>query len=268
MNKVSYLVLDFNRQAESHLCLSSLRENTKFECPIIYLSNGGHQDYVWEFYKQGLIDKLILNKENMGLGFGTTDLFKNCNSEWAIYVQNDQFLGREYTEEELNKQIKTIEDSLDIYLTGDNQKPLITSMSLAGDQCQGKYSERAHLIKTEFYNRIPNKPNGGAGPYHHIEWNEGYIQKHYEQNNLQHFIWPDVLFGDNGCWSMRTNPDGSIWRHRTDTKQAYLVQGPVKEKYVYPKFTDNEWADVLATQKWPDGQIPENEKKDSFKVWL
>ncbi len=99
--KVSILVLDFMRPVESELCLQSLKQNLKFKAPIIYLSNGGDQDYVWDFYKNGLIDKLILNKENTGLGFGTTDLFKICDTEYAIYVQCDQFLGREYTEEEL-----------------------------------------------------------------------------------------------------------------------------------------------------------------------
>lgn len=255
-NKISYLVLDYMRPKESQLCLSSLKENTKFECPIIYLSNGGQQDYVWDFYKQGVIDQLILNKENSGLGFGTTDLFNICKSEYAIYVQNDQFLGREYTEEELDKQIQLIKTGIST-----------VSISLAGDQCQGKFSERAFLINTQGYNSIPNKPNGGAGPYHHIEWNEGFIQKYYQANYLQHYIWPEPLFGNNGAYAFRQNPDGSMWRHRTDLKTLELVSGPVKEAYIYPKFTDDEWKEVLATQAWPKDQIPEQEKKDSFRVW-
>lgn len=244
------------RPKESQLCLSSLIENTKFECPIIYLSNGGQQDYVWDFYKQGVIDQLILNKKNEGLGFGTTDLFNICKTEYAIYVQNDQFLGREYTEEELDRQISTLVASTEI-----------GSISLAGDQCQGKYSERAHLALTKAYNSIPNKPNGGAGPYHHIEWNEGYIQKIYEELKLKHYIWPEPLFGDNGAYAFRQNPDGSMWRHRTDLKTLELVSGPIKEKYVYPKFTDAEWDEVLKTQSWPKDQIPEQEKEHSFRVW-
>lgn len=268
-NKISYLVLDYMRPVESELCLRSLRENTKFDCPIIYLSNGGRQDYVFKFYEEGLIDKLILNKENEGLGYGTTDLFKICKSKYAIYVQNDQYLGREYTEEELDKQIETLIDSkMHMIKRRLEDLPNICSISLAGDQCQGKYSERAHIIETHFYNSIKTKPNGGAGPYHHVEWNEGFIQKFYEEKHLTHYIWPDILFGDNGAWAYRKNPDGSEWRHRTDHKTLWLIKGPVKEKYVYPKFNDEEWADVLATQTWEDGKIPEQEKKDSFKVWL
>lgn len=263
-NKISYLVLDYNRPVESTLCLQSLRENTKFQCPIIYLSNGGDQDYVWQFYKDGLIDKLILNKENEGLGFGTQDLFKICKSEYTIYCQNDQYLGREYTEEELDKQIETLKSKNRV----DGSK-IVMSISLAGDQCQGKYGERAHLINTDFYNFYlsPCLKGGGAGPYHHLEWAEATIQRIYKENDYVHYIWPEQLFGDNGAWAYRKNPDGSEWRHRTDLKELYLIKGPVKEKYVYPKLTDDEWASVLETQSWPDGQIPEQEKKDSFRVW-
>jgi len=255
--EVSYLVLGYMRPVESKLCLLSLREYTKFECPVIYLSNGGMQDYAWDFYKEGLIDKLILNKENEGLGFGTTDLFKICKSDYAIYVQCDQFLGREFTQEELNKQIDVLSTA-----------PSIRSISLAGDQCQGKYSERAHIIKTNFYNNIQCKPNGGAGPYHHVEWNEGFIQNYYREDGYEHYIWPEQLFGDNGAWAYRRNPDGSEWRHRTDLKKLWLIKGPVKEQYVYPKFTDEEWKNVLEKQAWEDGKIPEQEVKDSFKVWM
>lgn len=255
--KVSYLVLDYNRPVESALCLNSIKENTKFPYELIYLSNGGTQDYVWKFYQDGLIDKVIFNKENSGLGFGTTDLFDACKTKWALYVQNDQFLGREYTEEELDKQIAKIEGS----------DTTIASIGLAGDPCKGEYSERAHLINTDFYNAIPNKPNGGAGPYHHIEWNEGFMQKYYEFEGYEHYIWPELLFGDNGAWSHRVNPDGSKWVHRTDLKSLYMITPPT-EKYIYPKFTDEEWEEVLKTKHWEDGRIPEVEKEHSFKVWL
>lgn len=255
--KVSYLVLDFNRPVESSLCLKSIKEYTKFPYELIYLSNGGNQDYVWDFYRSGLIDKVVFNKENSGLGFGTTDLFKLCKTEWALYVQNDQFLGRDYTEEELDQQIAKLEE----------KDSGVASIALAGDPCKGEYSERAHLINVDFYNSIPNKPNGGAGPYHHIEWNEGYIQNYYKENDLVHHIWPNLLFGDNGAWSHRVNPDGSMWCHRTDLKKLWMIKPPT-EKYVYPKFTDEEWEEVLKTGKWEDGAIPEEEKDQSFEVWL
>ncbi len=57
-----------------------------------------------------------------------------------------------------------------------------------------------------------------------------------------------------------------MWRHEPDTKRAWLVSGPVKEPYVYPKLSSREWSEVIATQTWPEGKIPEDEVKDSFTV--
>ncbi len=261
MNKplVSYLILDFERHDESHTCISSIHRYSKFPYEVIYLSNGGNQEYVLNYYNLGLIDKLILNYKNNGLGFGTTDLFRFCDTKYAIYLQSDQFLRRTFAQDEL--------DYLISFLDTKKQDKTIKSVSLAGDHCQGGYGERCHLIETEFYNSIPDKPNGGAGPYHDKPWNEGYIQEFYRKNDYMHYIYPDVMVVDNGCFSVRQNPDGSLWKHRTDTKTLELLNGPIKEKYVYPNFTDSEWDGVLKDQIWPKDQIPEQDKKNSFQCW-
>lgn len=256
MNKVSYLVLDFMRPNESKICLESIKKHSRFPYQVIYLSNGGEQGYVLDFYKDNLIDELILNKSNNGLGYGTTDLFRFCDTEKAIYLQSDQYLRRTFAGDEI--------EFLDSFLNTTKNNKIIKSISLAGDTCQGKYSERAHYIDVNFYNSILDKPNGGAGPYHDKPWNEGYIQKYYENNKFSHMIYEMPLFIDNGCYATRQNPDGSIWTHRTDTKQAKLISGPVKEKYIYPQFTDDEWSKVISTQSWPEWHIPDNEKKNSF----
>jgi len=261
MNKplASYLVLDFMRPEESKLCIESLHQYTKFPFQIIYLSNGGEQDYVLDYYTKGLIHKLILNKNNSGLGIGTTDLFKSCNSEYAIYVQSDQFLRRTFAPDELEYIVSMLE-------TQRNGRT-IKSVSLAGDNAgNSQYSERAHLIRTKFYNDIPGKTIYGAGPYHNGEWNESVIQKYYKNNNYLHYIY-DILFQDNGKYAVRQNPDGSKWRHTTDKKTLELLNGPIKEKFVYPNFTEDEWKLVLETQNWPKDQIPENDKKHSFTYW-
>ena len=243
------------RPDESKVCLESIYKHTKCPFQVIYLSNGGVQDYVYEYYKNGLIHKLLLNKENNGLGFGTTDLFKYCNTKHAIYLQSDQTLRRTLASYEI--------DFLISFLDIPKDDKIIKSISLAGDQCQGKYSERAHLIDVNFYNSIPDKPNGGAGPYHDIEWNEGYIQRYYEKNNYLHYIY-ETLFIDNGCYATRQNPDGSVWTHRTDTKQLKLIRGPINNKFVYPQFSDEEWNNVFKTQSWPDWKVPDRERVNSF----
>ena len=76
---IDFLILDYNRPVESLLCLKSIKRHAKFDHNIVYLSNGGEQEYVYDYYKQGLIDKLILRKYNSGCGLGTRELFNDFN---------------------------------------------------------------------------------------------------------------------------------------------------------------------------------------------
>lgn len=256
--EVTFLVLDFNKPGDTRLCLQSIKDRVKFPHLVIYLHNG-YASYPMDFLKEGLIDKLIISKENHGLGIGTRDLFLSCTTEYAIYWQNDQIMGRDFHDNELGF-LKNV-------LARDN----VGSVSLAGQICgPNEYSERAHIIKTAFYkyanDRIPLS-YGGAGPYHHAPWREGQMQEAYRKHQILHVTSWSPLAVDNGKSAIRQNPDGSKWEHRPDTKQLKLLSGPVKEKYLYPKFTDEEWAEVLSQQDWPEWRIPQNEIKDSFRVW-
>lgn len=264
MNKLfSYLILDYERPQETEYCLRSLRGFTKIDkskYSIILLANGGGKLYhkrLFELYQEGYIDELILNKENVGCGFGTQNLFLHCQEKYVIYVQSDQVLLRGITE-------PFIRESLIANLTGDTK-----CIDLAERHCgDNVFNERASFMEREFYNSIPNKPGGGPGPYHHLDWNEGYIQEYFRKNNyLVKYIEPKV-FSDNGQIARRVNPDGSEWLHHTDTKKQWLLKGPVKEKYVYPRFSDVEWKQVLETQKWEDGKIPDTERPFSFEFYF
>jgi hypothetical protein len=264
--KYSVLVLDYKKPEETKLLLRSIRENFKFDYNLIYLHNGKGEDYGYQYFKDGLIDQFIQTKNNNGLGIGTRDLFAACFSEYAIYAQNDQYVGRVVEKDEIDF------IASQIGVNGVNENKIVytlNSVSLAGQPCGPNiYSERAHIVKTSFYKNLEFQlPIGGAGPYHSFEWREGYIQNYYKQNHYIHGIYQDPIFVDNGRSAVRENPDGSIWKHEPDMKRLYLLKGPVKEKYVYPRFTDQEWDEVIRTQIWPDGQIPSQEEKESFHVW-
>lgn len=250
---INFIVLDYNRPNESFLALQSIKENAKFKHRVIYLSNGGPQDYVWGFYQQGLIDDLILKNRNSGYGFGTTDLYRYSYSDYSIYVQCDQALGREMSQEEIDHVISLITP----------ESPII---GLAGDQNQGAYSDRAHITYTPFYNKMmENAPNGGPGPYWHLECNEGYVKDYLKEKGLSFIIYPNMFFIDNGCFSMRENPDGSLWRHRTDLKTLDIIKKPT-EIYNYPDLTPEEWQTAI-DGKWVNGAIPERWKAHSFQYW-
>ena len=162
-------------------------------------------------------------------------------------------MGRSLTQESVDGFVK--------YLTN---TPNIGHIDLAGNQGNGVYSERAQFISTSFYRSI-SKEGGGPGPFAHLKWTEESMQDYYKEANLS-FTTTDTVFVNNGKWSVRENPDGSKWRHRTDTKELWMLSPPTRQ-YEYPKFTKAEWMQVLENKSWPDGQIPEEEKKHSFKCF-
>ncbi len=256
--KLTYLVLDFLKPEETRLCLESIKRHTKFDHYVIYLHNGP-ADYPQQFLKEGLCDQLIQTKENNGLGIGTRDLFASCFTEYAFYLQNDQFLFRDFTLMEFQYLVDCL-----------NKENNVVSITLSGIPCgQNIYSERGHLIKTDFYKWMEQKlplKHYGAGPWHDGEWRESQIQNFYKQNNLIHQEARPLVM-DNGRRAIRQNPDGSLWEHFPDTKALKLLKGPIKERFIYPKFSDREWENVLKTQQWPAGAIPELEVNDSFHVW-
>ena len=252
-------ILDFNRPKEAEFLLKSLEKNAKFEHEVVYLSNGGEQEYVWEFYEQGRIDKLILNKKGNGCGLGTRQLFQSCMGEWILYVQVDQFLFQELNEIHISQMIDALQ-----------KNPNSFYVDMANNQGHGKFSERAGFFERKRYLTMPKIDEivGGPGPHADKQWTENYVQEYMAENGLTYFTGNGCFFfGDNGGDSVRENPDGSKWKHFTDTKSLFLISGPVKEKFSYPNFTDEEWEDVLLNQKWPDGQIPIKEKPYSFEVW-
>lgn len=254
--KISYLVLDYDRPVEAKVCLKSLWEHSKFPFEVVYLSNGGTQDYVQEFYKEGLIHKLILRKSNSGCGLGTRELFKAAETEYVIYVQCDQFLFRPYTEDELNKHI---------YLTRQGslvESDRISHIDLSGNQGHGQYSERAHLINRDFYNAIPNG-RGGPGPYQDEKYTEQWVQEHLKTYNYKFYSYH--YFADNGKVSIREYPCGGRTIHFTDEKKLFIDK-PLAKKYNFPNLTDSEW-DLVLAGKWEQGTIPEKEREHSFKIW-
>lgn len=256
MEPIDILILDFNKQVESQILLDSLFEYIKFPVNIIFLDNGSLEDYSEIFLRKKLINQLIKNPKNEGLGTGTRQLFEASRNKYSLYIQNDQYLGRNFSETE-------IKGLINIFNLDQN----IKSIALAGDVCGDSiYSERAHLINNEFYRSLEPLSEGGAGPKHNLIWREEQIQKIYKDNQYKHFIYQYPMFVDNGKRAIRQNPDGSQYIHFPDTKQLKVLVYP-KEKFIYPKWSDAEWERVIKTQYWPDWEIPENELKESFHFW-
>ena len=253
---IEYLILDYQRPQEAKNLLESIKANSHFDYEVTYLSNGGDQTYVKDFKKKGLINNLILNPRNVGCGAGTIQLFSNCQSEYAFYIQVDHILSQPITSDGITQFTSLIKDQG------------FSCVDLAGNQGnpRGTYSERAQFINVEFYNSIP-KSIGGPGPWNSIRWTEKCIQDYFSDNDLKIAHLSPVIFSDAGKWSVRSNPDGSEWRQRSDTKQLWMIKPP-SQKFSWPKFTEEEWDRVIKTKKWKAGDIPSKLKntEHSFSV--
>ena len=254
--ELAILILDFKREGESLLLLESLKRHLKIPHKVYYLSNST-EDYVFSYVKNGLIDVLLVNKDNLGCGIATRQLFQACMSKYAMYVQVDQFLYRDITEVEFSKFKSALE------------MPNIFYVDLAGNQGNGNYSERAGFYLTERYRNIPGIENviGSPGPFANYLWGEAHIQEFFKKNTLS-FV-SNSFFGDNGKISRRTYPCGGETVHYTDEKTLFIVK-PLKQRYDdFPnlKLNDEEWNMVLSGN-WPaQGKIPESDLKHSFLYW-
>lgn len=249
---LSVLVLDFNKPVETCQCLESIRNNLLVPHKTVLLDNGSQEDYPWQLYKEGLADVLISKKIGMGGGFGQTDLFRWCDTQYAIFVQNDQEL---------------------VYKIGQSEFDKLTSLFAQGFHCidlngdqshRGVWTDRAHLIETSFFNSLGPFPNGGPGN-DAIPWNEQYIQNVFQEKNYQIAHVTPTLFIDLGKWSIRKAGDG-LYKHRCDLKTLYVLEKPTYRTKVYPPLDLNEW-DSMLKGEWVDGTIPNAWKEHSFRAW-
>lgn len=257
--EVTFVVLDFEKPNETYNCLSSIKQRVKFPHKVIYYHNGKSK-HAESLFRGELIDIIAQSSVNDGLGVGTRNAMALSFSPYTIYWQNDQILGKDFLQKDL--------DTLILFL--DSFKDT-KSIGLAGAPCgNGIYSERAHIIKTDFYRQMEFEiplSDGGAGPYHHQQWREGQIQKFYRENNYVHFTDHGFQYAiDIGKWTIRDCAGGRI-RMRTDTKAVWWDITPT-ESYIFPEHTESEWADAIAG-KWIGGTIPQIylDKKESFTCW-
>lgn len=252
--ELAVLILDFRREQESKLLLNSLRKNLQVNAKLYYLSNSP-EDYVYQYVKEGLIDVLIVNKENLGCGIGTRQLFHASLSKYSLYCQVDQWLIRPFTQDHFNQ----ITERLNTFFYAD----------LAGNQGNGQFSERAFLIETQKYLEIPGIDSiiGSPGPFANYRWGEKHVQDYMSDNYLRFFS-THPFFGDNGRVSYRTYPCGGETLHYTDTKQLFIIKQLKKRYDDFPnlKLTDSEWNQVLSGT-WEQGNVPEMDKQHSFKYY-
>lgn len=258
---VSVVVLDYNRPKEAAQLMESLRANLLCASEVVWVSNGGEDRYVSPWFENGLITRWVRNRANWGCGLGMRLAAQACMTPWVILCQVDQFLRAPLTDALLNQLINELRrDDSNLY------------MDLAGNQGNGRYSERAHLINRERYLSIPGLDQviGGPGPYADHRWTEQHVQEYMAAAELRFLTLSGApLFVDNGKWSRRSYPDGAETLHSTDEKRLFILKPFTKRLDGFPnlKLNDAEW-ELALSGRWPaEGLIPEADKAHSFVHW-
>ena len=257
-NQLSIAILDHLRPQEAEKLFLSFQEHLHVPADIVYCHDGPVPNYVLGYYEAGLIDTLITTKAPRGCGIQTRQLFQVCMTPYILYCQVDQYLLHPFTTGVLDKCINLLND------------PSVFYVDLAGNQGQGRPSERALLMRRKDYLAIPGIDDviGGPGPYADHPWTEATLQEHMSRNRLRFVTVSPRLFADNGKWSRRSYPCGGQTRHATDEKTLFIERS-LKQRYDFPnlRLTDAEWEEVLSG-RWPiEGKIPEADRANSFRVW-
>lgn len=261
--QLSILVLDYNRPQETKLCLESIASKCSINKEVIYLANGNYDvNYAFNFYKQGLIDKLIVNKKNNGGGFGTIQLVNNSFNDYILWIECDCEIQANLDNELLSQLIE---------LLNSGYSAIDLTDAISGNNT---YSGRCFLMNREFYNSIKKDVDGvygGPGPYNNVRYLESFIQEYFKTNDLKvaHLF---NFIKDNGKFSIRELSCGGVLIHRTDNKQMWVINPLSKKHEEYPPLTDDEYVDMF-NNNWPlwgrdkEGRIPEKWKIHSFQWW-
>lgn len=251
---LTVLVLGYGKPEEARECLTSLRLHIQVPSKIIYQENGApEQSHAWVLYQNGLCDVLVTKRAGGGGGVGQTDLWRMCDTTYALFVQEDQTLRYDIT------------PSIFLSMTSALDSGDYACVDLNGDQSsRGVWTDRAHLMKASVFNGLGPFPNGGPGN-DAVPWNEAYLQCVFATRGLKIAHVTPAFFTDQGKWSIREAGDG-LFKHRCDTKQMWVLKRPTRRTEVYPPLSDSEWERVLAGN-WSDGDIPLAWREHSFRHW-
>jgi len=96
--RISIGVTTYQRKKLSEWCIASIYERTPRDAyELIVVDNGstdGTQKMLLSMKKEGIIDKVILNKENLYLGAAINQYYKasSPSSQWLVAFSNDNFV--------------------------------------------------------------------------------------------------------------------------------------------------------------------------------
>jgi glycosyltransferase involved in cell wall biosynthesis len=257
--EISCVILDFYREKESRVLLESLKENLKFKCDIVFYDNGTPDNYSEKFLEEGLITKLIKQEKNRGCGPATAHIYEMATTPFVLYLQCDHELVEPLHGEQIMNAIQWLRDGI------------FHCIDMAGNQGQGRFSERANIMGVDFYNKIPKGSLGGPGITNDEKYVEEWVQDYFSENDCRIAHIQPTFFADRGYYSVRQLADDDLCTiHSCYSKEIWRMTNEIpKRRYdIFPPLNDNEWhrfdelIPVWKTGK--RGYIPESQVPHSF----
>ncbi len=115
---VSIIILNWNGKELIKDCIESIKEKTSYpKYEIIVVDNGSKDNSVEmlkKMKKEKIIDKLILNKKNMGFAYANNQGFETAEGEYFFMLNNDTKVTKNW----LTKLVKAIETDEKIAAVG------------------------------------------------------------------------------------------------------------------------------------------------------
>jgi GT2 family glycosyltransferase len=105
-SKVSIVILNWNGKGLVRDCIHSIKKNTVYpNFEIIVVDNGsrdGSVEMLMEMKQKGVIQKLVLNKENTGFAAGNNQGFEIASGKYYFMLNNDTLVTKGWLEAAVN----------------------------------------------------------------------------------------------------------------------------------------------------------------------
>lgn len=234
MNKVSIIIPVYNSEKFIKKCLDSVLNQTIKEIEIIVINDGSkdNSQKIINEYKNKYSNIIAIEQENMGVARTRNNAIKMANTEYVMFIDNDDYIDENYVEVHL-KEIE--ENNLDIVISGYRRPNL-----------KGKIVRKIKLENTEWAKMMILAP-----------WAKIYRKDFLIKNNIEFLsnnIGEDVYFnlqamlltekikvldyiGYNWFWNEKSVSNTSQ-RNYKDIKVFYLLDecyNTLKEKQLLEK---------------------------------
>ena len=193
------------RRAEGHLAtrsqmmrmsIESLAENTDYPCEVIVVDNGGKPDdtdYLAQKVRDGVINTLIRNKDNMHFGYARNQGIKFATGSYLAICDNDILYQPKWLSKTIEPLLKFPDKKFiaSPYLTPDKNRGKNLRPDFEGYRVNSMAGSNCMVMKREVFNEVGKFSTSHlAGSQWHRKMNQfGYVVIIPPKDYVEHLAW-------------------------------------------------------------------------------